>query len=109
MAIRPHGVFADMPGAFTDALGDPVMVSPGGAAARCVRAVVRAPAGQPAGPVGKSAPGVIARMITASFAELDVPGLRDGDITVIGGVTFRVREPMPDGRGMVRCELERSV
>jgi hypothetical protein len=108
MAIAPHPVFGGMPGAFLDALGTTVTVKIGAAAPKAVRAIVRAPAGQIAGEAGYSAPGATGRIVTASFAESDVAGLSEGDLVTIGGVGWLVKEPLPDGRGMMRCELERA-
>lgn len=110
MTVRIHDVFADLPGAFTGALGYPVTVSPAGGAARRVRAIIRAPMAELAGGFGEASRGVKGKRVPASFAAADVPGLRKGDPVVIvdGGPAWLVRDPEPDGRGMIRCELERS-
>jgi hypothetical protein len=110
LSFATHPVFARLPGAFTQRLGYPVLVAPGGQAEREVRAIVRAPFAELAGRSGDSAPGVKGRRVPASFIEADVPGLRNGDAVraEAGGPVWRVREPEPDGRGMVRCELERG-
>lgn len=110
MPVPRHPVFARMPVAFTGALGYAVTVSPAGGAARVVQAIVRASYAELAGQTGMGSPGIKGRRVPASFVEDDVPGLRDGDaVTVVnGGPIWRVREPEADGRGMVRCELERD-
>lgn len=108
--IPAHGVFRHLPDAFTRSLGYLVSVAPGGAAPRQVRAIVRASMAEMAGVSGDAAPGVKGKRVPASFAEADVPGVRNGDVVTVveGGAVWRIREPEADGRGMVRCELERS-
>ena len=71
---------------------------------------MRAPWSELAAASGDSSPGVKGKRVPASFAEADVPGLRNGDRVTIGveGIVWRVREPEPDGRGMIRCYLERD-
>lgn len=108
--IPTHRVFRHLPAAFTRTLGYLVHVSVAGQAPRQVRVIVRAPMAELAGTSGDASPGVKGRRVPASFAEADVPGLRNGDeVSVVeGGPVWLVREPEPDGRGMVRCELERA-
>ncbi|WP_420798717.1 head-tail joining protein [Nitratireductor pacificus] len=109
MPIPPHPVFADMPGAFLDAFGVSCEVTISGVPlASPVRAIVRGPSGEVITGSGYGEPGLNGMTPRVSFAVVDVPGLKDGDRMVLGGVTWVVREPLPDGRGMVRCELERG-
>lgn len=111
MSVPIHDIFAAVPGAFTGSFGYPVTVSPGGQAARPVRAIIRAPMSELVGRAGDASPGVKGKRVPASFAQADVPGLRNGDPVVIvdGGATWLVRSPEHDGRGMVQCELERGT
>lgn len=110
MSFPIHPVFRRLPAAFAARLGYPVLVAPGGQAARWVRAIVRAPVAELAGRSGDSAPQVKGRRVPASFPEAEVPGLRNGDVVRAeeGAPIWRVRSPESDGRGMVRCELERG-
>ncbi|MFC6490899.1 head-tail joining protein [Nitratireductor sp. GCM10026969] len=110
MTIPPHPVFGDMPDAFLDALGEGgADVTIGGVPLpEPVRVIARGPFGAIAPDAGYGEPGVNGMTPKASFAEVDVPGLKDGDTMVFKGVAWKIREPLPDGRGMVRCELERA-
>lgn len=105
--IPNHPAFADMPEAFLDALGTPVIVTIGGNPPKALRAIVRGPWAQIAAAGGYSAAGATGRMVTVSFAETDVPGIVENATRVnVGGGEWLVKEPLPDGRGMVRAELE---
>lgn len=43
-------------------------------------------------------------------AEADLPsGYAEGDTVVVRGVSYKVKVPMPDGRGMVRLPLARAA
>lgn len=110
MSIPVHPVFGGMPDAFLDALGeDGAQITIAGVPlAEPVRVVARGPFGAIAPDAGYGEGGVNGMTPTASFAEGDVPGLKDGDRMVFKGVTWIIREPLPDGRGMVRCQLERA-
>jgi len=109
MTIPPHPVFTGMPAAFLDALGETGEVTIGGVPLDDpVRVIIRGPFGEVAGGAGYGEPGVNGMTPRASFAETDVPNISDGDKLTFRGVTWTVREPLPDGRGMVRCELERA-
>ena len=107
MTIPAHPVFGAMPDAFLDALGDECIVTIGGVS-KTVRGILRAPHEQIVPDAGYGEPGVNGARPRASFAEADVPGLKNGDRVTHAGVTWKICEPLPDGRGMVRCELERS-
>lgn len=108
MSIGVHEVFGGIPEAFLEAFGADCLVTIGAAAPVAVRGILRAPHGQIAPDAGFEEPGVDGSRPTASFAEADVPGLADGHTVVHAGVTWTIRNPLPDGRGMVRCELERA-
>ncbi len=109
MTIPAHPVFIDMPDAFLDALGEEGELTIGGVGLPApVRAVVRGPFGEVVAGGGFGEPGVNGMSPKVSFVEADVPGLKDGDRFIFKGVAWIVREPMPDGRGIVRCELERA-
>ncbi len=108
MTIPAHPVFADMPDAFLDAFGETGELTIGGIPLpQPVRAIVRGPFGGVVDGGGYGEPGVNGMSPRASFAEADVPGLSDDDRFTFMGVTWIIREPSADGRGMVRCELER--
>lgn len=110
MTIPPHPVFAHMPNAFLDALGEGgAQLTIGGVPLpEPVRVIARGPFGEIASAAGYGEPGVNGMTPKVSFHETDVPGLKDGDTMVFKGVTWKICEPLPDGRGMVRCELEKA-
>ncbi|WP_274426750.1 head-tail joining protein [Chelativorans sp. YIM 93263] len=110
MTVPPHPVFGHMPGAFLDALGeDGARVTIGGVELPdSVRVIARGPFGEVVPNAGYGEGGVNGMTPKASFFEGDVPGLKDGDTMTFKGETWKIREPLPDGRGMVRCELEKA-
>lgn len=102
-----HGVFGALNRAIVGALGFECTVAlPSGAATVMVKA--RAPSGALFGDAGHGRPGASGRLTDAVFVESDVPGLADGTIVTIAGEDWIARSPLPDGRGKVRCDLERG-
>lgn len=105
--IPAHPVFAGMNRALVNALGyDCTVALPGGAVTVKVKA--RAPSADIMADSGHGRPAVAARMTDALFVESDVPGLAEGTVVTIAGEDWVVRMPLPDGRGKVRCDLERA-
>ncbi|WP_265518966.1 head-tail joining protein [Nitratireductor luteus] len=109
MTIPPHPVFGAMPNAFLSTLGEECELTIGGVPLPGpIRVIARGPFGSVAPDSGYGESGVSGMRPKASFAETDVPGLKDGDTMVFKGVTWKICQPEPDGRGMVRCELEKA-
>lgn len=107
MAIPAHGLFGPLNRAIVNVLGlDCVIVLPGGTVTVKVKA--RMPGGNLAADGGFGRPGVQGLLTDALFTEADVPGLADGTVLTLGGQDWIVRSPLPDGRGKVRCDLEKA-
>lgn len=106
MTIAVHPVFARAPDAFLRALGVACTVTIGEAEPLAAMVIARSPSGDivPAGSFGED--GIVGPRLTASFASSAVPGLVDGDTLTIGATSWTIRNPLPDGRGMTRCDLE---
>lgn len=61
-----------------------------------------------AGGLGEDAPDSIETQISVSFAAADLPvGFASGDTVALRGRSYAVKAVLPDGRGMVRLQLER--
>lgn len=57
---------------------------------------------------GLSEPQIVDADASFHCAVADLPaGYGEGDTVVVRGVSYRVKAPMPDGRGMVRLPLMR--
>lgn len=90
--------FDGLPDAFVGALGQAVTVTPVDGVPREIRAIFTAASMETLDMV-QPQPLLAAR-------SADVDDLADGATVVVDGVTYTVRVPAPDGRGMTRLTLE---
>lgn len=92
-------IFAGLADVFTCTFGQTVTIVPEFGAPRDVQGIFTER------PV--DALGVVMADASLHIQDPDVQGATDGDQAVVSGVTYKLREPRPDGFGMTAYTLER--
>lgn len=103
----PNAVFDGLPDIFTDTLGEPVTYTPVGGSARTIQAIwTERTIDVVVGTEAQSDAGVTTLSVRA---EDGTPAEGDTATRVADGKTMTVTTPiLPDGKGMIRCNLAAS-
>lgn len=96
-------LFDGLPAIFRDTFGEAVTYTKAGGAPSEIQAIVLTPALLVQ---GLAEIDVVTADTEIHCAAADLPvGYGEGDTVIVRGVSYRVKAPMPDGRGMVRLPL----